>query len=454
MACVRRAAVWLPLASTFHFPSMSLKELWTKAAGSRLALKEQCKLWALREILLKQGEDDTQYEWMSSQVFLGNGKHPSRNSVRTFFKRVDEAGKAWYPGYFAKAAGRKPALTPKKRRAISTSMMAAKKRGIVPNYEVALALAPSATFNETTRAPFSRQAINEVLTTDCYDDDPSRPWEFRFGTRRRALTEGDKALRVDWAERLLAEGHTSAWYRENVVWVDICSKVIPGNPQKALDQDLAAKNKKKRLMSPGSLSHSHNLGGSSTADKQCSWGDTRVFLFVALTRGAFGVKVFVRQDEFPGETPEGARILVNHLPALLKKMLGASAKLPRTILSDRGPGFFHRKWGTITGDYESACREGGFKPWAGTNSKKGPRAQPADIGDVLLHETAISWLRRQEEKSRPVKPWEETPAELDKRLQRAAGHISRTYDVRGLCMEFPRRLHMLVENTKGDRLPR
>ena len=391
---------------------------------------------------------------MASQVTLVSSGHPGCNAMRTFFKRVDVAGGAWFPGYTSGQRGRPAQLTPKKRRAIATSMMAAKKRGVLPCYETALALAPRASFNEARLAPFSRQAINQLLTTECFDADPEKPWEFRYGAKRRALAESDKAMRMQWARRLLKEGHAAAWYCHNVVWIDICSKVIPGSPQKALDQDLAAKNKKKRLMSPGSMAASANMGGSSTADKQCGFGDTRVFLFVALTRGVFGVKVFTRQHEFPGETPDGARIMVNHLPALLKKMLGPSAALPRTILSDRGPGFFHRRWGTITGDYEVACRRNGFKPWAGTNAKEGPHAQPPDIGDVLLHETAISWLRKEEEKSRPTKPWEETPVELDRRLQRGVKCINAGHDVRGLSLEFPGRLDHLAKVSFGDRLPK
>ena len=142
---------------------------------------------------------------------------------------------------------------------------------------------------------------------------------------------------------------------------------------------------------------------------------------------------------------------MRHLPALLKTMLGSGARLPRTIFSDRGPGFFHSKWGTITGDYESACRECGFQPWAGTNSKKAPRAQPREIGDVLLHETAISWLRREEEKTRPCTPWRETPVELEHRMLAAVRHINKEFDVRGLSMQFPEGLHTLVV-TDGDRL--
>ena len=180
------------------------------------------------------------------------------------------------------------------------------------------------------------------------------------------------------------------------------------------------------------------------------WGHTRIF-FTALTRGALGINVFSKQGVFPGETPEGAGLLVSHLPALLKMMIGPGARLPRTLFSDRGPGFFHRKWGTITGDYAPSCHECGFKPWAGTNSKKGPCAQPREIGDVLLHETAISWLRREKENTRPRAPWLETPVELEHRMRTAVRHINKEFDVRGLSMQFPEGLHTLVV-TDGDRL--
>ena len=145
---------------------------------------------------------------------------------------------------------------------------------------------------------------------------------------------------------------------------------------------------------------------------------------------------------------------VEHLPEALDKMLGRASKKPRTLFTDRGPGFYHRRWGTITGDYESACREHGFKPWAGTNSKRGPRAQPPDVADFLLHETTVSWLRSLEEQTRPVRPWEETPGELEKRLQQAVSWINKKYNVRGLCRGVPDRLRALVHETRGDRLPK
>ena len=74
--------------------------------------------------------------------------------------------------------------------------MATKKRGVTPSYETALSLAPRATLNDATGARFSRQTFNGVLATDCYDSDPSRPWEFRFGAKRRALLDEDKAAKA------------------------------------------------------------------------------------------------------------------------------------------------------------------------------------------------------------------------------------------------------------------
>ena len=435
---------------------MALQAQWTHAPHGRLPPKEQAKLWALREVLRKQGEDCNQFQWMSTQVHVKGGGSPCREAVRRFFERVDEDPAGWYPGRSEGKSGRPQALTPLKRKTVAKSMMAAKKRGLNPSYELALDLCPKATTNEQTQQAFCRKSINEVLTTECYDETPERPWEFRFGAKRRAVSAEDREDRKAWAKRLMAENRqlnrSATWFLQNIIWLDICSKVIPGSPAKALDQHNAAENKRKRLMSRGASSLSQNLGGSSTADKQCGFGDTRVYFGACLCRGVFGVVVFSEADGFPGETPIGACMLVAKLRGLLRKMLGSGALLPRTIFTDRGPGFFHRSWGTITGDYESACKEHGFKPWQGSNAKQGPHAQPRDIPDVLLHETAISWLRRGEEGTRPKKPWEETPKEFAARLQKVAKSVNENYNVRDLALEFPDRLHALVRKTCGDRL--
>ena len=137
---------------------------------------------------------------------------------------------------------------------------------------------------------------------------------------------------------------------------------------------------------------------------------------------------------------------------MLDKMVGRNTPKPRTIFSDRGPGFYHSSYGSITGEYETALRDGKFKAWAGTNAKKGPRAQPPDIPDALLHETAVSWLRNRLVVTAPARRWEETPEELSKRLHQAAKHANDLYNVSGLCRKFSGRLSELVNETAGDRL--
>ena len=84
----------------------------------------------------------------------------------------------------------------------------------------------------------------------------------------------------------------------------------------------------------------------------------------------------------------------------------------------------------------------------------GSRAQPPDIPDVLLHETAIAHVREHVYKSTPDKPWEETPEDLETRLRAAVAHSNAEYRLDDLCREFPQRLSDLVKVTLGDRLPK
>ena len=144
---------------------------------------------------------------------------------------------------------------------------------------------------------------------------------------------------------------------------------------------------------------------------------------------------------------------VERLPSLLSKMLGAAAGKPRTLFTDRGPGFYNRRYGSVTGEYEGACRKHGFRLWAVLDSTEGPHAQPGDIADFLPHETVISWLRSRLVKSAAQlrRSWKETPAEFDTRLQADVADINASCDVLGACRSFPQRLRDLVE-AKGDRL--
>ena len=140
---------------------------------------------------------------------------------------------------------------------------------------------------------------------------------------------------------------------------------------------------------------------------------------------------------------------MNELPALLGRLLGHPPSLPRTIFTDRGPGFYQASSGTIVAAYKEALAENGFKPFAGGEAKW----QPPDLPDVLLHETAVAWVRGFFKK-RPFKVKKKVkhnPTLFEKMLRQCELHINKNYDVTGLCKAFPRRVEALIK-AKGDRL--
>ena len=104
----------------------------------------------------------------------------------------------------------------------------------------------------------------------------------------------------------------------------------------------------------------------------------------------------------------------------------------------------------ISPEYHAACEKHGLVPWAGDFSKW----QPADIADVLLHETAVSWVRAYM-RHNPVKLTTDRPANIDKvkqSLKEAAKYINDWYEVDELCLSLPERLKELRDETQGDRV--
>ena len=93
--------------------------------------------------------------------------------------------------------------------------------------------------------------------------------------------------------------------------------------------------------------------------------------------------------------------------------------------------------------------EGGFRPFAGDFAAE----QPPDIPDVLLHETAISWVKLRESKTKPQRPWEESREAFTVRMRGIAQEVNKHCDVEGLCKGFVKRLKQVVE-LKGGRTGR
>ena len=79
------------------------------------------------------------------------------------------------------------------------------------------------------------------------------------------------------------------------------------------------------------------------------------------------------------------------------------------------------------------------------------RAQPGTLAQVLLHETAVAWVRVQQARTTPKKPGEESREAFGDRLRAMARHINAEYEVENLCREFPSRIQKLID-AGGDNI--
>ena len=77
---------------------------------------------------------------------------------------------------------------------------------------------------------------------------------------------------------------------------------------------------------------------------------------MVLARGVVHVEVLPQDWEVDGE---GMAFAIRLLPKVLRRMLGESARLPRTLCTDRGTGMYSPA-GHVVHEYAAAVEEAGF----------------------------------------------------------------------------------------------
>ena len=128
-----------------------------------------------------------------------------------------------------------------------------------------------------------------------------------------------------------------------------------------------------------------------------------------LARGKLHVDVF--DENFPGETAEGAAEMVAKVRSALNVRFQSAASQPEFLFTDRGRGFYLPNSGVITTQYKQALADHGLQAFMGDDAS----VQPGSMQDFLLHETAVSWLRHRLAESTPMKCWKETRPEYGRR---------------------------------------
>ena len=350
----------------------------------------------------------------------------------------------WFPGkHSAEPRGPKRLLRGPKLGAVVAAAKRLKANGEEPTYGAVVAACPQATLNPATNEPVHKSLVYTVFREACYDEDPKDPWRHLDRLARSALTAEAMQRRLAFARYVRAQRHTAAWYFQHVVWCDLCNSILPRTKGKARDMVLARKGGK-GWMSTASRGDSENLRAPKRVLKVHSSDTVKVWWVPILTRGKLHVEAL--PENFPGETEAGAAVMVGKVRSALNiRFQGSTA--PNILFTDRGNGFYNAGSGAITGEYRRALRSHGLRAYFGDDASM----QPGQLQEVMLHETAVSWLRLRLTKTLPAQAWTETTDAYVARLKECAAYCNAHYDIDGLCRELPQRLEDL-EDAEGDRL--
>ena len=420
-----------------------LRRAWTEGRDGNLSAMAEAKAWALREVWRAEGKGDWGLNsFVAQRVQKIGGGTPGQPSISKFFKKVD-SDPEWYPGKSNQTEfGTSPALTGQAKNAIAQAAMAMKKRKIEPTYPKILAACPQAVINPETGKPVAKRRIYDVFRELCYDEDPEHPWSHQARFSKKALTDAQRAKRLDCAYAIQELRHTGRWYFEKVVYTDICNSIIARSTDKAEEQTLARKGGR-GWVSEGCQMSSDSLRGGQESLKMNSWDTERIWWVPILACGKLHVEVL--PQNFPGEKPEGAEVVVQKVKAALNiRFQGGTA--PTVIWTDRGGAFFHGN-GKITDEFKAALEENDLEHFW----KDDASGQAGKLQEIHLHETAVSWIRYRLTESSPANAWKETRQQYTTRLKACCAEINRAYDVESLCRALPRRIEALIDS-EGDRI--
>ena len=415
-----------------------LARLWKGGKHGRLSPLMQAKAWGLSEAGVAQVD-------IAAKLEKIGGGHPTKSAVCKLLERI-KGDPEWYPGKRPDASyGPAPVLRGAKRKQVAASAMTLKRRGVEPTYASVVAQCPEAVVNPGTGKAVDKHLVYKVLKEDCHDDGAEEPWVCEATIARGSLLPAEREKRRKWAKELLDSGHTGAWFHKHVIWTDISNSILPGNEKKAFLQTMARK-RRRRWHSPDAKGASENFTPSKDALKQCAFHDSKVWWAPVLTRGKLEILIF--DEDFPGETADGATLVIDRIPGVLARRFPNAKRLPRYVFVDRGRGFYTPA-GHITIKFKEALARAGLRPFAGEDAS----SQPPNIADILPHETVTSWIRSREAKGKPKRPWLETRKAFKKRMGDIAREINRTLDVEGACRGVGHRLEEVLA-ADGDRLLR
>ena len=430
-----------------------LREAWLGGSEGTMSAQTEARAWSLREAWRDEGKPSYgMLTYIASKVYkivppMAKKEHPTPSALHQLFQKIDN-DKGWFPGKSEQVKhGPAPAINGTNQSIIARSAMTMKERGEEPTYGSVVAHNPKASLNPKTKGAVSPKALYKVLRKRCYDDanDPDDTWTHDSRYSKEALTEDQIAARWAWSKMMKRAGRRPNWYYQKLIWTDLCNSILPRTRKRHQEMTLARKGKK-GWGSKKSRMKSKSLRKSPSATKQTGYEAIKVYWAPVLTRGKLHIEILGESSWGPGENAASAAALVKHVRHAVNQRFQCDGQ-PSVLFVDRGQGFYSNFGGKITKKFKDALQEHSFTAFNGDDAS----SQPGSLQEVMLHETAVAWIRHKEVRNRNPKPWEETVAQFGARMKEIARDINQNYDVEGLCWKLPHRLDLL-DAAEGDRI--
>ena len=402
-------------------------------------------------------------DFIANRVVLKGGGNPDPRSIRKLVAKARMSGH--HPGQPRQYSdGRPKVITEHQAEEIARVAMELKKRRMKPSPSRVRAVIPRLTLNRETGKPISSEKIRCIFKSMCFDEKEDDPWQWLSCVSQDCLPEAALAHRVRCSTAIIEHVHPNAL--RNHVAIDPCSSLLPRTPVRLEEQQVAAMGKCK-WTSGSSRRKGTNPRAPAYATKQAGPSVLQIHWTPVFARGAIHIHVCNPGEEnsdLPlklNDSFQLAKFVRNVLPGVLERMKVAHgwSTLPRVIVHDKASYMVNAASQHLNAIFAGALAESGMRSWV---YDIGDDASwlAAKLGDLYLHETAISHIRRLLAEKFVCTHLHETVPQFKLRMQAVQDYMnSEAFSpaggrgLKGLSTELHARCRAVIDRG-GERIPK
>ena len=344
--------------------------------------------------------------------------------------------------------------------------MELKRKNSAPTPRKVRARLPQITRNPVTGRPMCDTTMQTIFATKCYDESEDDPWQYLDSPSQDMLPSELLPLRVGCGRHILRMVAPGGWY--NHVAIDPCYTFLPKSLQRLEELQVKAMGKRK-WMSSKCKRRGNNLRAPATARSQGGADVTRADWTPVFARGK--LRIFVcdpsrsqRDPQYPSKLNDAANLakfVRNVLPGILLEMQEEHnwPNVPRTVVHDKASYMVTSAHDRLQQTFAAALTAAGFCSWVGGASDS-TKWLVKKWGDVYLHETVISHIRRLLDDDFACRRLGETVPQFTQRMHKVADYMNSPAfaatdgrGLQGLAAQLHTRCQWVVRH-KGQRYPK